>query len=269
MPESPPDSDLGFAGIGKRLLNRKLKPEPSDSVDQIDQQSSSTSPDHHSSHDFGAESGSSEAHYRDIPVTNVWLNLKRFSKLIIVLLVTAGIIIFALLNDNQKPITRINGKKIAVPAPAQPRWAVYFSPQGGCTEAIVAAIGQARRFLHIEAYIFTSQPILKAVIAAQTRGVKVAVILDAGESEQKFSVLRSLLAARVPTWIDAAYQIAHNKIMIIDGETVITGSFNFTSSAEEYNAENLLVIRDQALAARYEANFQEHLRHSRRWAPGP
>ena len=105
-------------------------------------------------------------------------------------------------------------------------------------------MGQARRFLHIEAYIFTSQPILKAVIAAQTRGVKVAVILDAGESEEKFSVLRSLLAARVPTWIDAAYQIAHNKIMIIDGETVITGSFNFTSSAEEYNAENLLVIRD-------------------------
>lgn len=157
----------------------------------------------------------------------------------------------------------------AVPAPAQPRWAVYFSPQGGCTEAIVTAVGQARRFLHIEAYIFTSQPILKAVIAAQTRGVKVAVILDAGESEEKFSVLRSLLAARVPTWIDAAYQIAHNKIMIIDGETVITGSFNFTSSAEEYNAENLLVIRDQALAARYEANFQEHLRHSRRWGPGP
>ncbi len=157
----------------------------------------------------------------------------------------------------------------AILAPAQPRWAVYFSPQGGCTEAIVAAVGQARRFLHIEAYTFTSQPILQAVIAAQARGVKVAVILDARESEERFSVGRSLVAARVPTWIDDAYQIAHNKIMIIDGETVITGSFNFTASAEEYNAENLLVIRDQALAARYEANFQEHLRHSRRWGPGP
>lgn len=157
----------------------------------------------------------------------------------------------------------------AVEAAAQPRWAVYFSPQGGCTEAVVAAVGQARSSLHIEAYIFTSQPILKAVIAAQNRGVKVAVIMDAGEARDKFSVLHSLLAAGVPTWIDAAYQIAHNKIMIIDGETVITGSFNFTRSAEEYNAENLLVIRDQALAARYEANFQEHLRHSRRWGPGP
>jgi phosphatidylserine/phosphatidylglycerophosphate/cardiolipin synthase-like enzyme len=157
----------------------------------------------------------------------------------------------------------------AAPAPDQPRWAVYFSPQGGCTEAIVAAVDQARKSLHIEAYIFTSQPILKAVNAAQARGVEVAVILDAGEAEEKYSVLRSLLADRVPTWIDAAYQIAHNKIMIIDGETVITGSFNFTRSAEEYNAENLLVIRDGALAARYEANFQEHLRRSRRWGSAP
>jgi len=157
----------------------------------------------------------------------------------------------------------------AVQAAAQPQWAVYFSPQGGCTQAIVAAVGQARKSLHIEAYIFTSHPILQAVIAARTRGVEVAVILDAGAAEEQYSVLRSLLADRVPTWIDAAYHIAHNKIMIIDGETVITGSFNFTRSAEQDNAENLLVIRDQALAARYEANFQEHLRHSRRWGSTP
>ncbi len=94
------------------------------------------------------------------------------------------------------------------------------------------------------------------------------VILDAGEARDQYSVLRYLLAARVPTWLDAAYQIAHNKIIIIDGETVITGSFNFTRSAEEYNAENLLVIHDQALAARYEANFQKHLRVSQPWGPG-
>ena len=165
-------------------------------------------------------------------------------------------------------IAEAAGKKIAVPAAVQPRWALYFSPQGGCTEAIVTAVGLARKSLHIEAYIFTSQPILQAVIAAQNRGVEVAVILDAAGAEDKFSVLHSLLAAQVPTWIDSAYKIAHNKIMIIDGETVLTGSFDFTRSAEKDNAENLLVIRDQALAAHYEANFQEHLRHSQRWGPG-
>ena len=60
-----------------------------------------------------------------------------------------------------------------------------------------------------------------------------------------------------------AHKIAHNKVMIIDGQTVITGSFNFTKSAEEGNAENLLVINNAPeLAARYAANWKEHLGHS-------
>jgi len=50
--------------------------------------------------------------------------------------------------------------------------------------------------------------------------------------------------------------------MIIDGETVITGSFNFTKASEEKNAENLLIIRDKALARRYLENWQQHAAHS-------
>jgi len=149
----------------------------------------------------------------------------------------------------------------AAGAEAQP-WAVYFSPQGGCTEAIAAAVANARTSLHVQAYSFSSPPITKAIIAAQARGVRVEVILDQSQRTERYSVLPALLAAQVPTWIDAAHQIAHNKVMIIDGETVITGSFNFTRNAEYHNAENLLVVRDKALAERYEANFQEHLRHS-------
>ncbi len=65
-----------------------------------------------------------------------------------------------------------------------------------------------------------------------------------------------------PTKIDSAHAIAHNRVMIIDGETVITRSFNFTRAAEEKNAENLLVIRDQALAEKYIQNWQDHEGHS-------
>ena len=50
--------------------------------------------------------------------------------------------------------------------------------------------------------------------------------------------------------------------MIIDGETVITGSFNFTKAAEENNAENLLIIHDKKLADLYTKNWQEHEKHS-------
>jgi len=62
--------------------------------------------------------------------------------------------------------------------------------------------------------------------------------------------------------IDARHAISHNKVMIVDGETVITGSFNFSKSAEENNPENLLVIHDQKLAERYTENWEEHAKHS-------
>lgn len=62
------------------------------------------------------------------------------------------------------------------------------------------------------------------------------------------------------------YAVAHNEVMVIDGETVITGSFNFTKAAEENNAENLLVIRDKKLASLYMKNWQEHAQHSEVYA---
>jgi phosphatidylserine/phosphatidylglycerophosphate/cardiolipin synthase-like enzyme len=66
----------------------------------------------------------------------------------------------------------------------------------------------------------------------------------------------------VPTTVDAAHAMAHNKLMILDGKTGITGSFHFTKAAQKKNAENLLIIRDPALAAPYTQNWQAHAQHS-------
>ncbi|MEO5334056.1 MAG: phospholipase D-like domain-containing protein [Magnetococcus sp. YQC-5] len=62
--------------------------------------------------------------------------------------------------------------------------------------------------------------------------------------------------------IDSSHAIAHNKVMIVDDETVITGSFNFTKAAQEKNAENLLVLRDKGLAKRYLENWRKHADHA-------
>jgi len=62
--------------------------------------------------------------------------------------------------------------------------------------------------------------------------------------------------------IDAEHAIAHSKIIVIDGETTITGSFNCTTAAQEKNAENLLLIRYQVLTAQYTQNWQAHRQHS-------
>jgi phosphatidylserine/phosphatidylglycerophosphate/cardiolipin synthase-like enzyme len=139
---------------------------------------------------------------------------------------------------------------------------VFFSPNGGCTEAVVGNLNKATNNVLVQAYSFTSAPIAKALVDAQKRGVKVRVILDKSQRTEHYSEADFLLHEGIPTWIDAKHAIAHNKIMIIDGKTVLTGSFNFTKAAESNNAENLLVIQDPVLAAKYAANWQAHLKHS-------
>lgn len=143
-------------------------------------------------------------------------------------------------------------------APAQ----VYFSPRGGCTEAIVAALRQAKKTVLVQAYSFTSAPIAGALRAAHDRGVEVRVLLDRSQRTEHYSSSTFLAHAGIPTWIDAAHAIAHNKVMVIDGATVVTGSFNFTKGAEERNAENLFVIKDAGLASLYAENWESHRRHS-------
>jgi len=142
---------------------------------------------------------------------------------------------------------------------------VYFSPDGGCTEAIVRELGIAKSTVLVQAYSFTSAPIAKALVEAEKRGVKIQVILDKSERREKYTEADFLLHAGVPTWIDAKHAIAHNKIMVIDSHMVLTGSFNFTKAAEVNNAENLLVIDDAALAKKYTDNFQKHLSHSEKY----
>ena len=147
--------------------------------------------------------------------------------------------------------------------PTTARVAVYFSPSGGATEAIVQAINAAQTQILVQAYSFTSAPIAKALTLAHKRGVKVLAVLDKSNQTQQYSAATFLLNAGIPTRIDAEHAIAHSKVMVIDSATVITGSFNFSKAAEEHNVENLLVITDApALVHAYIANIQAHAAHS-------
>jgi phosphatidylserine/phosphatidylglycerophosphate/cardiolipin synthase-like enzyme len=78
----------------------------------------------------------------------------------------------------------------------------------------------------------------------------VRVVLDKSNDTDKYSGATYLFNHQVPVWIDSKHQIAHNKIMIVDGATVLTGSFNFTRQAESSNAENLLIIEGKSSIAK-------------------
>ena len=142
-----------------------------------------------------------------------------------------------------------------------------FTPHQRCTGIIVAAIDHARREIWVLAYGFTSEPIVTALVAAHRRGVKVAAILDKsnGRRSKRYSGARTISAAGVPVWIDHHSGIAHNKVIVIDGRLVITGSFNFTTAADRRNAENVLVIESTTIAAQYLGNWRSLLTRAQRY----
>ena len=107
-----------------------------------------------------------------------------------------------------------------------------------------------------------SAPIAKALVAAHERGVRVEAILDKTNLTDKYTNAPYLAKAGIPIKIDSAHAIAHNKVMIIDNDIVVSGSFNFTKAAEERNAENLLIIHSKELSARYLGNWRAHQKHS-------
>jgi phosphatidylserine/phosphatidylglycerophosphate/cardiolipin synthase-like enzyme len=142
---------------------------------------------------------------------------------------------------------------------------VYFSPNGGCTDAVLKQLKAAQSSVLVQAYWFTSAPIAKALVETHARGVKVEVILDLSRAQIDNTQANVLVDGGVPTFIDAHHVTAHNKVIIVDGRVVVTGSFNFTEQAEKENAENLLVIRDRAVAEKFTANWQIHRSHSGRY----
>src|SRR5258708_3530135 len=118
-------------------------------------------------------------------------------------------------------------------AASTPKIEAFFSPSGGCTEAVTKALDRATNTVLVQAYSFTSAPIAKALVDAHKRGVKIMVILDKSQRTEKYSSADFVAHAGIETFIDAKHAIAHNKVMVIDGYKVITGSFNFTKAAEE------------------------------------
>ena len=137
-----------------------------------------------------------------------------------------------------------------------------------CGAFAVAAINAARSSLLVQAYNFTEPRIVAAIIAAHRRGVAVAVIVDKITARQRGEGVDAVAVAGIPTFVDRRPRIAHNKVMVIDGVTVLTGSFNWSVSAERFNAENLIALKSPALAAFYAENFARRRAASVAYAPG-
>lgn len=139
------------------------------------------------------------------------------------------------------------------------KYETCFTPGENCTALIVNTIKKSKSSIYVQAYSFTSAPIAEALLQAKKRGVTVKAILDKSQFTANYSASKFLLNQGIPVWKDQRVAIAHNKVIIIDNATVITGSFNFTKSAQERNAENVLIITDTNLAHKYLENWNKRM----------
>jgi phosphatidylserine/phosphatidylglycerophosphate/cardiolipin synthase-like enzyme len=114
----------------------------------------------------------------------------------------------------------------------------------------------------VQAYSFTSEALSRALLDAKKRGVHVDVLLDRSNEQERHSDLHVFLENGLPPLIDGNHAIAHNKVIIIDQKTVVTGSYNFTNQAEHENAENLLILKGHPeLVRAYRQSFLAHKAH--------
>lgn len=141
---------------------------------------------------------------------------------------------------------------------------VCFSPHMFCTNRIIHYIENSKKDIFVQAFVLTSKTIAESLISAFRRGVTINIILDGTQIKTRHSLHQMLLDAGIPVSVDKIKKgYAHNKVMIFDGEVVLTGSFNFSKSAETTNAENVLFLKDKTLAHHYLKNWHRRFKVSR------
>jgi phosphatidylserine/phosphatidylglycerophosphate/cardiolipin synthase-like enzyme len=137
---------------------------------------------------------------------------------------------------------------------------IYFAPEDEVIDAILNQINGAQGSIRFMAFSFTHDDLGDALLNRAAAGVDVQGIFETTGSQTQFAELTPLFCAGLPVRQDGNPFILHHKVFIIDAMTVVTGSFNFSANATDSNDENLVIIRDPALAQLY---LQEY---DRRWA---
>ncbi len=134
----------------------------------------------------------------------------------------------------------------------------YFTTRDGNLDKIlIREINSAQQELDVAIYTITKPDIANAIVDAKNRNVAVKIITDKENSQSKYeqSLLNLFKKNNIPVKVNSHEGLMHLKLTIIDGKTVLGGSYNYTKQATENNDENLLVIRDKYIVSDYMTEF--------------
>lgn len=127
----------------------------------------------------------------------------------------------------------------------------YFAPEDRVQNEIIAEIAEAQRRIDFMMFSFTSEPISEAMLMRMLDGVVVRGIMEKNQAASQYSRDEFLALRGAEMYIDENDDTFHHKVLILDETTVITGSYNYSASAENENDENILIIESPELAAQY------------------
>lgn len=130
----------------------------------------------------------------------------------------------------------------------------YFSPRGGTKQAIVDELKKASKSIKFMAFSYTDKDVGALMVSKKNQGLSVEGVYDTCLID-KYSTYYTLRGAKIPVYKDGNQALLHHKTIIIDDETVITGSFNFSNSAENSNDEDTLIIKSESLADMYNKEY--------------
>ncbi len=148
--------------------------------------------------------------------------------------------------DTPHPLVAIEGRQVEV----------LFSPDDGVAARILDLLRSAQTSIDMLAYSFTSDAIGDVLLERAGAGVQVRVVVDEGQMSAAGSEYARLRQAGIDIRLDGNEGSMHHKVIILDGAVVLTGSYNFTRSAEEYNDEAVLILHDAEIARRYLEEFE-------------
>jgi phosphatidylserine/phosphatidylglycerophosphate/cardiolipin synthase-like enzyme len=139
---------------------------------------------------------------------------------------------------------------------AQARVAAFFSPEDGVAKQVLKRLQNAKHTVRFMAFSYTAADIVDAMIARSRAGVAVSGVVEAQNATGSRAAYGPLRDAGLDVLLDGNCYILHHKVIVIDERTVITGSYNFTASAERDNDENLVIVDDPDLARAFLDEFE-------------
>lgn len=135
----------------------------------------------------------------------------------------------------------------------------YFSPDDGAEQALINLVAQAQQSIHIMIFSYTYDAIGDAVLERFNAGVEVAAIFEGRGANTEYSECPRMLAEGMDARVDSNPRTFHHKVIIVDGQIVATGSFNFSENATNSNDENLVIIHSPEIAQLYEEEFARQM----------